>query len=131
MGVKLNRSQMVGSEIIVVGGGIIGLRIATELSARGQSVGLVSDGGARASDASLVWLNVISTEARDYAMLRVASMKLWASIIARDESCPVTVKGALLWDRDRTALEALAEFQTDVGWETEVIDRAAFQKLAP
>ena len=114
------------ADVLVIGGGILGLLSAAELASRGQRVVIVRSETESASDASLVWLNVISTETADYTRLRIASMRMWHSIVAADPACPVTIKGSLLWDRDRQGLEELSAFQNGLGWETQVIDQPAF-----
>ncbi len=119
------------TNIIVVGGGILGCAIAHALVLRGSEVTQVVGSPESASDGSLVWLNVTSTETPDYARLRAASMDLWHQLIAADETCPVAIRGTLLWDRDEEALEALAAFQASVGWQTEVIGADRFARLAP
>ena len=118
-------------DILIVGGGILGLSIGTSLAESGVAVTLVSDDTPRASDASLVWLNVISAEHEAYAKLRVASMQLWAQTLKQDKFCPVETRGALLWDRDPDGLRALAEFQSNIGWPVEALDSARFAALAP
>lgn len=119
------------ADVLVIGGGILGLLTAADLASRGQRVVIVRGETEPASDASLVWLNVISTETADYARLRIASMRVWHSIVAADPACPVTINGSLLWDRDRQGLEELSGFQNGLGWETQVIDQPAFSDRAP
>ena len=120
-----------GPNVIVVGGGILGLSLAAALADQGGPVTLVTGAADRASDASLVWLNVISTQTRSCARLRVASMQAWHDLMARDPDCPVRIKGALLWDRDAAELQALNAFQASVGWDTRIIDAREFARRAP
>ena len=119
------------ADVLVVGGGIIGHFVAAELAQAGKNVALLSGSAERASDGSLVWLNVSSTEDLTYAKLRSASMRLWVDAIAADKTCPVRKKGALIWDRERDALEDLRGVQNEVQWQAQVIDNGQFSELAP
>ncbi len=123
--------NLIKNNVLIVGGGILGLLTATELAKSGQKVCLVAGQDERASDASLVWLNVISTESKLYAELRVASMQLWHLLKAEDASCPIKTKGAILWDRDLPALETLLAFLVQVGWEAKILDKNEFSSKAP
>lgn len=96
---------------------------AAALERAGVEVRLVaSDTAPRASDGSLVWLNVSSTHDPTYAALRAASMGLWHKTDA-----PVPWQGALLWPENEPALDLM----TKLGWQSEIVNADRFTQLAP
>ncbi|MEM7441628.1 MAG: FAD-dependent oxidoreductase, partial [Pseudomonadota bacterium] len=110
-------------KVLVIGGGIVGLLTAAALKDGGADVEVfASQTGPRASDGSLVWLNVSSTHDPTYAALRAASMRFW-----HKSDAPVPWQGALLWPENEPATDLLTSQNCD--WEA--VDQTRFSELAP
>jgi len=124
---------MSGTDILIVGGGVIGATLGWVLGKAGASVVLVDPGGVaeRASVGSLAWLNASSTADMDYARLRAASMRLWHEMAALHPDCPVTFPGAVMWGDDAEACAAQVQRMATVGWPAEVLGRAAISARVP
>lgn len=117
------------SDFLVVGGGIIGLMTATTLRRTGASVTLLCGSEPRASDGSLVWLNVSSANDPGYAALRATSMRMWQALAVED-GAPIGAKGALMWDATLDVAAEVARL-TALGWPARAIGQDGIAELAP
>lgn len=117
------------SDILIMGGGILGAMTAASFCAVGAKVTLVSGPQERASDGSLVWLNVSSAEDPDYAALRATSMGLWRAL-REAEAAPIAQKGALMWGGGVDVGRAVVRLST-LGWAARSVSSQDFAELAP
>lgn len=116
-------------QVLVIGDGILGRLICGALRDAGAKVTQVVGRAPRASDASLVWLNVSSASDEAYARLRLASMRRWQEL-AEKQAAPVDVMGALLWEDGLDAGQEAARLSA-MGWRAEAVDGPRFAQLAP
>ncbi|MEM6618415.1 MAG: FAD-dependent oxidoreductase, partial [Pseudomonadota bacterium] len=112
--------------VIVIGAGIVGLLCARALGRAGAEVTVLAGGGARASEGSLVWLNVCSAQDTGYALLRAASLARWADL--GDAGWPVRFPGSLMWGDE---MARAAPMMAAAGWPAEHIGANRFAELAP
>jgi glycine/D-amino acid oxidase-like deaminating enzyme len=89
-----------GSDVIVIGGGIIGACVAHALGEAGARVTVLVDGwpGRGTSGASLAWVNSANKTPEAYHRLNAAGMPAYAALRERlGPECGVHLDGALNW----------------------------------
>ncbi|GEK79532.1 NAD(P)/FAD-dependent oxidoreductase [Agrococcus baldri] len=74
---------MTGSDIAIVGGGIVGVSLASELVRRGRRVTLLDSGAAGTTAASYGWINSHKKHPIDYHQLNLAGVAEWRAIAQR------------------------------------------------
>jgi glycine/D-amino acid oxidase-like deaminating enzyme len=95
------RNQSAGSDVVVIGAGLVGTAVAYRVAQAGVRVTLVEAKhvGSGASGNTFAWLNTYETHSREYRALRVRSLTeydvLTEEVAARD--C-VHRDGGLVWD---------------------------------
>ncbi|HEX8476424.1 MAG TPA: glycine oxidase ThiO [Pyrinomonadaceae bacterium] len=131
------------TDVLVVGGGVIGLGVARELGRRGLSVALVERGrvGAEASDAAAGMLAPQSEANRDdeFFRLQCASRDMYpsfAAALAEESGIDVELDrtGTLyvaLTAHDETELEKRHAWQTRAGFAVERLTNAEARLLEP
>ncbi|MDJ0820848.1 MAG: FAD-dependent oxidoreductase [Paracoccaceae bacterium] len=92
------------TQVIVVGGGIIGAALALYLTRAGAVVRVVEVGQGAATQASFGWINASFYVDEAHHLLRAEAMRAWARLVA---SLPLdlTTCGALIWDGTEAALQ--------------------------
>ena len=91
---------MMGSEVVVIGGGMVGAAVAYRLAERGVRPTLVDAGepGRGTSASSFAWLNSASKEPRPYHDLNVAGMAEHAALAREFPAAPwYHPSGGLRW----------------------------------
>ena len=117
-----------GTEVIVIGGGIIGACVAHALVEAGARVTVVVDGwpGRGTSAASLAWVNAANKTPEAYNRLNAAGMPAYAELRGRlGPECGVHLDGAFNWveaedqrDELRERYERLRGWDYPVEWVT-------------
>ena len=133
------------ADVVVVGGGIIGLAIAWRLARAGVGVTVCDDRPGRGASWVAAGLLAPVTEvhpgedARPFLALALAAAERWPAFAAELEACSgsgvdLRLTGTLVVaadDDDRRALGAIVAFQRNVGLRVEQLDRAACRRLEP
>ncbi|MEM6741624.1 MAG: FAD-dependent oxidoreductase [Pseudomonadota bacterium] len=134
------------NDVLVVGGGIIGLAAAMELAEAGASVTLVDAATNAGSDANAGSLHVqmqsrfirlfpdLAPNVEAALPLYKQAARVWASLENRVGPCDLVRKGGLMLAEgaDQMAfLEAKARREEAKGLDVELLDRAALDKIAP
>ncbi|MDT7692880.1 MAG: hypothetical protein QOI75_2247 [Pseudonocardiales bacterium] len=122
--------------VVVIGAGVIGLSVATELARRGASVTVVEQEapGVGTSATSYAWVNANNKEPRDYYELNLAGLEAHHRL-ARDADGGWLVAGGHLEIATELAhRDELGQRVTrlrNLGYEVELISPARARQLAP
>jgi len=131
------------TDVVVAGGGLIGLGVAWRAARRGLSVAVVDDAPGTGASAAAAGMLAPVTEAgyREEALLRLglASLERWPAFAAeleRDSGLPVGLRtaGTLVVgfdDDDMRELEALHDFQQQLGLSAERLLPRAVRRREP
>lgn len=131
-----------GADVVVVGGGAVGMSIAWRAAQRGLSVAVVDDGASGASWAAAGMIAPV-TEVwygeEPLLRLNLASAARWpdfAEELAHETGADIGYRrcGTVLVARDadeRGALEELHAFQTKLGLEAQRLDSRELRRLEP
>lgn len=129
-------------DILVVGGGLIGLLIARELLHSGARVEVVDDcraGAASPNAAGMIAPIAESSSDLSFARMALVSRDLWTELApALEQESGVSIDydsmGAILPVLDETGrkeLDRISERAADLGEPTTELDRAALRQLVP
>jgi len=113
---------------VVLGGGVIGVSIATHLQRAGVPVTLVTESGlgSGASGRSLSWLNSAGQRSAAYHELRMAGIDRYRTLFAADPSRPwLRFDGGLRWGTDGAALRARHAAERRHGYDSRLVDGSA------
>lgn len=119
---------------LIIGGGIVGASLAYELSQSGQRVTVLEQHAvaAGASSKSFAWLNANYPDTPEYFALRLAALAHYRALAkAHDLSAFLRFGGSLWWEDEGEAFDAHAALLARHNYRSEVIDAAAFARLAP
>lgn len=109
------------SDVIVIGGGIIGACMAHTLGEAGARVTVLVDGrpGRGTSAASLAWVNSANKAPEAYHRLNAAGMPAYAALRERlGPDCGVHMDGALSWaETEEQRVELRDRYARLRGWE--------------
>jgi glycine/D-amino acid oxidase-like deaminating enzyme len=109
------------SDVIVIGGGIIGACVAHALCDRGARVTLLSDGwpGRGTSAASLAWVNAANKLPEAYCRLNAAGMPAYAALRERlGPDSGIHLDGALNWvETDEARPELQERYERLRAWD--------------
>lgn len=85
--------------VAVLGAGIVGVHVATELAQRGADVTLVEAGepGRGTTAGSLAWINASASGLADYLELRLHGVRAWRR---RTEGAWLSMPGTIMWAPD-------------------------------
>ena len=125
------------ADVAVIGGGLIGLAIATEAARHGMSVTVLEaeTPGRHAASASAGGVRSLNRHPAEIALAR-AALPLWAGLADRlDGDCGFAVSGQIRVAEDEAAmaaLEARAAMTRDLGWtHEEIIGHNALRRMEP
>lgn len=113
--------QAAAEQVVVIGGGVLGVSTAHQLARQGASVTLVSDTAlaSGASGRSLAWLNSAGPRSTEYHQLRVLGIDRYRTLSARAPGLDwLRFDGGLAWGAD-AGLRANFARQRAVGYATE------------
>lgn len=111
---------------VVLGGGIIGVSTATQLTRQGVQVQLVTDAepGNGASGRSLSWLNSAGARSKPYHELRMAGIDRYRTLFAEDPAREwLQFDGALFWPpaQDADAARERHAHETRHGYDSHLV----------
>nr|WSY48786.1 FAD-binding oxidoreductase [Streptomyces sp. NBC_00886] len=123
-------------QAVVIGAGVIGLSVATELGRRGVHVTVVEQGapGAGTSAASYGWVNANNKEPRAYHELNRAGLEAHRKLAQTTGGTWLQAGGHLEVATDPVHQEELAQRLSrlcDLGYEAELITQAQARELIP
>ena len=121
------------TDVVIVGGGILGVTLAWELARGGAAVTVVDRGdlATQASAGSLAWLNVSSTADMGYALMRKASMDIWNAVKRDFEDAPITLNGAVLWGEEAGGVASQMVRMAALDWPCAVWEQAEIARQIP
>ncbi len=133
-------------DVLVIGGGVIGLVAAMELAEAGARVTLIDAGENAGSTANAGSLHVqmqsrfirlfpdLAPNVEAALPLYRQAARLWAELEARIGPCDLVRKGGLMLAEGQAQmafLEAKAKREAAQGLDVEMLDRAALDRIAP
>lgn len=120
-------------KIIIVGAGIIGAVTAFRLAAAGAQVTVIEAGtpAGAASAASFGWVNASFYANRDHFNLRFASIDAHRRLADQLQSPATRWTGCLCWEEEGDAFDHQYNDLKSLGYDVQLVDRAAFQRLEP
>jgi glycine oxidase len=131
------------TDVLIVGGGVIGLAAAWKLASQGASVRLIDSSGARGASWVAAGMLAPASEAtfgeNDLTRLNLSAVPRFSSFVAEleqatDLSVGLREEGTLLVARDaddRAALARLTEFRNSLGLTTTALTGSEVRKLEP
>jgi glycine/D-amino acid oxidase-like deaminating enzyme len=117
-------------KVVVIGAGVIGAAVARALARGGADVTVLDAGGAAASPASFGWINASFYHNAAHHHLRAAGIAAYGRLLEAGH-WPVAFSGALWWEEQGTALDAMAQSLGDLGYRVEQVDRAELRAVEP
>ncbi|GAB3556718.1 FAD-binding oxidoreductase [Arthrobacter alkaliphilus] len=122
--------------VVVIGGGILGVSSAVNLLREGASVVLLSEKGlaSEASGRSLSWLNSAGERSTPYHQLRLAGIDRYRTLFAADPSREwLQFGGGLMWNRagEHDATEARHAYEKSVGYDSRLLQAEDIELATP
>lgn len=124
-------SDVANSNVVVIGGGIVGASIAWHLSSETNVTVIAEDIGGVATPNSFAWLNAASSDEKFYYDFRLRSMKRWKEIEQVFDSLPIHWGGTTTWDKSPEELEAAKKNATAWGYDVIRVDKTEISELEP
>ncbi|MFS0853225.1 NAD(P)/FAD-dependent oxidoreductase [Microbacterium sp. 179-I 3D4 NHS] len=128
-------SETGSQQVVVIGGGILGVSTAAHLARAGAAVTLVTAGSLAdgASGRSIAWLNSSGDRSSAYHYLRLIALdryRTWAAS-RPDSSEYLRFDGALKWAKPGESYRATFDFERSVGYDSVWVERAGVARIAP
>lgn len=122
--------------IVVVGGGVIGVSIATHLQREGGSVILLTEAGlaSGASGRSLSWLNSAGIRSEPYHALRMAGIDRYRTLYAQDPGRDwLRFDGGVYWAAPgkRATTEHRHAHERAHAYDSTLVDKSSVADVAP
>ncbi|RGP75150.1 opine oxidase subunit b [Fusarium longipes] len=124
-------SEIAHSNVVVIGGGIVGASIAWHLSSETNVTVIAEDIGGVATPNSFAWLNAASTDKKFYYDFRLRSMKRWKEIEEVFDSLPIQWGGTTAWDKSPEELEADRGNASAWGYDVIRVDKTELSEIEP
>ncbi|KAF5023106.1 hypothetical protein F66182_4863 [Fusarium sp. NRRL 66182] len=119
------------SNVVVVGGGIVGASIAWHLSSETNVTIVAKDMGGVATPNSFAWLNAASTDEKFYYDFRYRSLERWRELGQELDALPIRWAGTTSWDASPEELEE--ELRNLTAWNYHVVwvDKSEISQREP
>ncbi|KAG8668429.1 hypothetical protein FPOAC2_07713 [Fusarium poae] len=124
-------SEVAHSNVVVIGGGIVGASIAWHLSSETNVTVIAEDIGGVATPNSFAWINAASTDKKFYYDFRLRSMKRWKEIEQALDSLPISWGGTTTWDKSPEELEAEKVNASAWGYDVIRVDKTEISEIEP
>jgi glycine/D-amino acid oxidase-like deaminating enzyme len=118
------------SNIVVVGGGIVGASIAWHLAHEANVTVVAEDLGGVATPKSFAWINA-ATDDRTYYDFRIRSIERWVEISKELPELPIHWNGALSWNKPEDELEDYLENHLAWGYDIIRVNRTEISETEP
>ena len=128
---KSKMSEVAHSNVVVIGGGIVGASIAWHLSSETNVTVIAEDIGGVATPNSFAWLNAASTDKKFYYDFRLRSMKRWKEIEQVFDSLPIHWGGTTTWDQSPEELEDAKNNASAWGYDVIRVDKTEIEEIEP
>ena len=128
---KSKMSEVAHSNVVVIGGGIVGASIAWHLSSETNVTVIAEDIGGVATPNSFAWLNAASTDKKFYYDFRLRSMERWKEIEQVIDSLPIHWGGTTTWDQSPEELEAAKNNASAWGYDVIRVDKTEIEEIEP
>ncbi|PCD30582.1 hypothetical protein AU210_010263 [Fusarium oxysporum f. sp. radicis-cucumerinum] len=123
--------SVANSNVVVVGGGIVGASIAWHLSSETNVTIIAEDIGGVATPNSFAWLNAASSDKKFYYDFRLRSLEHWREIEKAVENLPIHWGGTTSWDKSPRELEEEQKNLTAWGYDVIRVDKTEISKREP
>ncbi|KAF9773463.1 hypothetical protein IL306_008704 [Fusarium sp. DS 682] len=128
---EVSKMSVANSNIVVVGGGIVGASIAWHLSSETNVTIIAEDIGGVATPNSFAWLNAASTDKKFYYDFRLRSLEHWREIEKAVDNLPIHWGGTTSWDKSPSELEEEQKNLTAWGYDVIRVDKTEISKREP
>ncbi|KAF5245614.1 hypothetical protein FANTH_7250 [Fusarium anthophilum] len=128
---KVSNMGVANSNVVVVGGGIVGASIAWHLSSETNVTVIAEDIGGVATPNSFAWLNAASSDKKFYYDFRLRSLEHWREIEKAVENLPIHWRGTTSWDKSPEELEEEQKNLTAWGYDVIRVDKTELSKREP
>ncbi|KAM0323751.1 hypothetical protein ACHAQA_008688 [Verticillium albo-atrum] len=120
-----------GSNIVVVGGGIVGASIAWHLAKEANVTVVAEDLGGVATPNSFSWINAAAGNPKFYYDFRHRSMKRWVEISNELPDLPFTWGGSLNWNMPPEELNEYQENHSAWGYDLVRVSQTEISQIEP
>lgn len=119
------------SDVVVVGGGIVGASIAYHLSQNASVTVVAKELGGVATPNSFAWVNAVSGDPQYYYDFRFRSLERWREITKEVPELAIRWAGGLDWSMDPEELDAYVDKYA--GWGSDIVrvDHSTLSSLEP
>ncbi|KAF5990064.1 Opine oxidase subunit B [Fusarium bulbicola] len=128
---KMPSMSVANSNVVVVGGGIVGASIAWHLSFETNVTIIAEDIGGVATPNSFAWLNAASSDKKFYYDFRLGSLEHWREIEKTVDNLPIHWGGTTSWDKSPEELEEEQRNLTAWGYDVVRVDKTELSKREP
>jgi glycine/D-amino acid oxidase-like deaminating enzyme len=128
---QVSNMSVANSNVVVVGGGIVGASVAWHLSSETNVTIIAEDIGGVATPNSFAWLNAASSDKKFYYDFRLRSLEHWREIEKAVDNLPIHWGGTTSWDKSPEELEQEEKNLTDWGYDVIRVDKTEISKREP